>query len=71
MRVVDTWKISWSVCGLSLSSVWCLDKKSWTVEELICAIEWFIRSGSITETQRTFRREITRRDASSHIFICR
>lgn len=41
------------------------------MKERICAVEWFIRSNSITETQRAFRRELNRRDSPSHVAIHR
>ena len=39
--------------------------KRWTVKERICAVEWFVRTGSITETQRAFRRVLNCRDSPS------
>lgn len=43
----------------------------WTIEERICAVEWFIRTGSIIETQRGFRRQLNRRDSPSDVAIRR
>ena len=37
----------------------------WGVRELVCAVELFIRKGSITETQRGFRRERNQQEAPS------
>jgi hypothetical protein len=39
----------------------------WGVRECVCAVELFIRTGSITENQRGFRRERNEQEApSSH-----
>jgi hypothetical protein len=43
----------------------------WTLREGICAVEWFIKCGSVTETQRAFRCELNRRDAPSPYAIRR
>jgi len=37
----------------------------WEVGERVCAVELFIRTGSITETQRGFRREWNQQEAPS------
>jgi len=37
----------------------------WGVRERVCAVELFIRTGSITETQRGFRRERNQQEAPS------
>ena len=37
----------------------------WSVRERVCAVELFIRTGSITETQRGFRRERNQEEAPS------
>ncbi|GFG36036.1 hypothetical protein Cfor_03722 [Coptotermes formosanus] len=37
----------------------------WGVTEGVCAVELFIRTGSITETQRGFRRELNQQEAPS------
>jgi len=37
----------------------------WGVRERVCPVELFIRTGSITETQRGFRRERNQQDAPS------
>ena len=43
----------------------------WGVRERVCAVELFIRTGSITETQRRFRRERNQQEAPSPNPICR
>ena len=35
----------------------------WGVRERVCPVELFIRTGSITETQRGFRRERNQQEA--------
>ena len=37
----------------------------WGVRECVCAVELFIQTGSITETQREFRREQNQQEAPS------
>ena len=37
----------------------------WGVRERVCHVELFIRTGSITETQRVFRRERIQQEAPS------
>jgi len=37
----------------------------WGVRECVCPLELFIRTGSITETQRRFRRERNQQEAPS------
>jgi hypothetical protein len=37
----------------------------WRVRQRVCALELFIRTGSITETQRGFLRERNQQEASS------
>ena len=37
----------------------------WGVRERVCAVELFIRTGSIIETQRGFRRERNQQEAPS------
>ena len=37
----------------------------WGVRERVCALELFIRTGSVTETQCGFRRERNQREAPS------
>ena len=37
----------------------------WGVRERVCAVELFIRTGSITETRRGFRRERNQQEAPS------
>jgi len=37
----------------------------WGVRERVCAVELFIRTGSITETQRGFRCERNQQEAPS------
>jgi len=43
----------------------------WGVREHVCAVELFIRTGSITENQRGFRRERKQQEAPSLNAICR
>jgi hypothetical protein len=37
----------------------------WGVRECVCAVELFVRTGSITETRREFRRERNQQEAPS------
>jgi len=37
----------------------------WGLRERVCAVELFIRTGSITETRRGFRRERNQQEAPS------
>ena len=39
--------------------------ESWGVRESVCLVELFIRTGSITEAQRGFRRERNQQEAQS------
>jgi len=42
-----------------------VNMERWGVRECVCAVELFIRTGSITETQRGFRREWNQQEAPS------
>ena len=42
-----------------------VNMESWGVREHVCAVELFIRTVSITETQRGFRRERNEQEAPS------
>jgi len=43
----------------------CVNMECWGVIERVCPVELFIRTGSITETQRGFRRERNQQEAPS------
>ena len=42
-----------------------INMERWGVRERVCAVELFIRTGSITETPRGFRREWNQQEAPS------
>ena len=42
-----------------------VNMERWGVRELVCSVELFIRTGSITETQRGFRHERNQQEAPS------
>jgi transposase len=43
----------------------------WALRDRVCAVERFVRTGSITETQRKFRPEPKQQEAPSLNAICR
>ena len=43
----------------------------WGVRERVCAVELFIQTRSVTETQRRFRRKRNQQEAPSPNAICR
>ena len=48
-----------------------VDLERWGVTEPVCAVELFIRTGSVIEIQQGFRHEMNRHESPSSNEICR
>jgi hypothetical protein len=72
LTVFEMWKPAWPLRGASIltvtmySDVWSLvEMERWSVQKRIAAVELFIKTESVTATQRGFRQQFQRRDAPS------